>query len=175
MSRVFDDDPAQPEPEPDPNPTGRLRPVGVGLVVLLLVLGGLLGWFVVTVYRLLEASLPVTPWTLPPLLAVVGVAAAVVARNLSGRRPDPTTWDRWVAAFVTGRSMLAVGLLTAGAHVPYVLSQVPELPAGMPRDRLVWGGLAIVASVLFALGGWLLERACRVPDDPSQESGEQQD
>ena len=63
------------------------------------------------------------------------------------------------------RSVL-VGLLLAGGHLSYVAWQLGRLDVDLYRERAVQGGLAVLGSLVMVAGAQLLERACKVPDDP---------
>ena len=155
----------------------RLTVAGPRTLVLGLVSGLLLGWLVVSLFRLVEVPLPLTPWTMSGLLVVLGAAAALGSVWLRRRLDDPSARDDFetpVAALVLGRSMLVTGLLLVGGHVAYVLSQVGRLDVSLFRDRAVAGTGAIVAAAVLALGGYLLERACRAEppvDGPDADGG----
>lgn len=170
MSRVFDDEP-EPSRRPEP-PAPRLRLAGPRLVLTALVAGLLAGAAVVSLFRLLEATLPVTPWTMSVLLVVLGGAAALGSVWLRRRLDDPAgppDFEVPVAALVLGRSMLVTGLLLAGGHVAYVGSQLGRLEVALYQERALAGLGAVVAGAVFALGGYLLERACHVePADEGQ-------
>lgn len=159
MSRQLDEGPSEPLPPPEPGPH-HLRPADWRVVLACLVAGALLGWLVVSLFRLVEASLPVTPWTMSVVLTVAGVFAALTRRGLVEQLGG-------ALAVTIGRTMLVTGLLVAGAHVSWALAQLGGWQVELFRRRAVAALGAVVAGVVFALGGWLLERACRVPRDPS--------
>ncbi|MGA4506371.1 DUF3180 family protein [Propionibacteriaceae bacterium G1746] len=176
MSRVFDDDPDDPGPGVPRPPEGpgheRLKPAGVGLVVVSLLVGMLGGAAVASLFELVEVPLPVTPWTMSGMLVVLGGAAALGSVWLSRRLADPRRrpdFEVPVAALVVGRAGLVTGLLLAGGHVAYVLWQLGRLEVPINRDRAVAGAAAVVAGLVLAVGAWLLERACRVKNDESSE------
>lgn len=143
-----------PPPEPGPGPH-HLRPAGWGLVGAATVAGMLLGWLAITALRLADLSLPVTPWTMSLTLGLAGAAAIV----WSARLPDLLGP---VPALTLGRTMLLTGLIVAGAHVSYAAAQLGALEVPLFRRRALAAAAAVVAGVVFALGGWRLERACRV-------------
>lgn len=138
-------------------------------LLLFLVIGALLGAVIVSGFALFEWSLPVTPWTMSLMLAVLGVAAAWRARWLTRQyarpetRPDPRVG---VVSFATARSATLIGLLLAGGHLSYVAWQLGRLDVDLYRERAVQGGLAVLGSLVMVAGAQLLERACKVPDDP---------
>ena len=169
MSRVFDDAP-EPTRRPEP-PQPRLRSAGPGLVLVGLVLGLLLGWLTISLFDLLDSVLPVTPWTMSVLLVLMAAGAAAGSVWLGRRLDDPDArpdFEVPLAALVFGRSMLFTGLLLVGGHLAYVVAQLGRLEVPLYRERAVAGSGALVAGALFALGGYLLERACRA--DPPQDA-----
>ena len=70
-----------------------------------------------------------------------------------------------VAALAIGKSMIMTGAVLAGAHVVYVARYVSLFDAPLPSARVIQGAATIVASLLLAGSGALLERACVVHDD----------
>lgn len=172
MSRVFDDAPEPPR-RPAPPPQPRLTPAGPALVLVGLVLGLLLGWLTVSLFDLIGAVLPVTPWTMSVLLVLMAAAAAIGSVWLRRRLDDPdgrTDFEVPLAALVLGRSMLFTGLLLVGGHLAYIVAQLGRLEVPLYSERAVAGSGAAVAGAMFALGGYLLERACRA--DPPQDSAD---
>lgn len=172
MSRVFDDAP-EPERRPE-SPEPRLKFAGPRLVVVGLVLGLLLGWLAVSLFALLNSVLPVTPWTMSLLLVLMAAAAAVGAVWLRRRLDDPTgrpDFEVPLAALVLGRSMLVTGLLLTGGHIAYVIAQLARLDIPLYQERAIAGSGAVVAGALFAVGGYLLERACRAEPPADAQDG----
>ncbi|MGA4668914.1 DUF3180 family protein [Propionibacteriaceae bacterium Y1923] len=171
MSREFDDEPERAR-RPEPPASSKLRLAGPRLVLSALVLGVAFGALAVSLFRLVQAPLPVTPWTMSLLLVLLGGAAALGSVWLRRRLDDPAgppDFEVPVAALVLGRSMLVTGLLLAGGHVAYAASQLGRLEVALYRERAIAGTAAVVAAAVFALGGYLLERACHVePTDDDQ-------
>lgn len=163
MTRVFDED-TEPEP-PDPQPAGHLKPVGPALVIALLVIGALLGWAVVLLLPLVDEPLPTTPWTLCALLFLLATLAWLGSRRmLAARRHRETrpASEVGVVLLSLGRAMLATGLLMAGGQVAVALSQMRRLQVPLYRERFQWALIGGVSCIAFAVGGWFLERACRI-------------
>ncbi|MHA6512659.1 DUF3180 domain-containing protein [Tessaracoccus sp. Z1128] len=109
---------------------------------------------------------PVVPWSVPLLMVALAVGVAVYARLLPKRihehRVEP---QESVAALAIGKSMIMTGAVLAGAHVVYVARYLQLFDAPLPSARVVQGAATIVASLLLAGAGALLERACVVRDD----------
>lgn len=116
---------------------------------------------------------PVVPWTVPALLLFLAVGAAVYSRILPKRIEDrQATSQEAFTALGIGKSLIMTGAVLAGAHVVYVVRYLQVFHAPLPSQR-VWQGLAtIVASLLLAGAGALLERACLVKGDDEDQDGE---
>lgn len=138
-----------------------------GMVVSYLALGG---------FDLSGKIVPITPWSLAGTLVVLAAGAAYYAWMLRGRvRNDRASIspEEGVRALVLGKVMLLGGCLLIGWHIVYVLKYLGRFDVPAPQERVVHGTGTIVAAVLFAAAGWLLERACIVPGAPRDESDSQ--
>lgn len=157
MSRDLRPDELPGEPEPQ---GPRLTPTTAPVMAASAVAGMLIGFGIVWAFA--DRVLPVTPWTMSTLLAVLGVVALLAARTLRARLArarGAVSNDFGVLAFVAGRTLLLVGLLLAGGHLAYAVSQLGQLSRPLPRQRLIWAAVAVVCSGVMALGGAMLERA----------------
>lgn len=136
--------------------------------------GAVLGWFVVGTLLALGRFVPVTPWSLPVMLAalagIVWVAAGVLRRTVVQERADVST-EVGLWALVGGKTMLLSGLALAGGHLVYVLSFLGQFEAPAPRERVLRGAVTLLCSLAFAWAGRRAERACLVPpqDPPAGE------
>ena len=61
-----------------------------------------------------------------------------------------------------------VGALCTGVYAGFALSFLDAVSASGPRNRVIMAGAAAVVSVLVVTAGLLLERACRIPEDPDE-------
>lgn len=139
--------------------------------------GMVVGYFLVGTMQWRGMTVPVTPWSLPLMLAALAAAGVVYARVLAAqvaRNRASVSAHTAVLALVLGKTMLMTGAIVAGGHLVYVLANVGRWSVPMPRERVVHGTVTIVAAALFALSGRLLEKACIVPghgdEKPSQGS-----
>lgn len=176
MTRVFDHEPEDPQHDrvPDDQPGHALGMTSRRTILVATLAGGVLGWMLVRTLELAHQVVPVTPWTMSLMMALVAVAAVVVAnwmrQQLAGPRAAVSN-ERAVSALVLGKAMLLTGAALAGGHFAYVLTQAGHWDVPLPRRRVIFGTVAIVASILFAGAGRLLEHSCRVPADPDEDAG----
>lgn len=126
-----------------------------------------------TLFDLTNTFPPVVPWSVPAVLTVMAVGAWVYARGLPTRIENHTlTSLEAVRALVVAKSMVMTGAVLAGGHAVYVGRFLGALSADQPAARALHGAGTIVASLLLALAGWTLEKACIVSvDDDSDEGG----
>lgn len=135
--------------------------------------GGLAGWLVVVGSRALNASPPQVPWSAPITVIVVAVAIGLLAWQTYQRihrrrlRIDP---QRAVSFLVLGKASALAGALVAGGYLVYAFMFVAQIAGDSPRDRVVRSLVAMVGGLALGAAGMLLERACKVPDDPDSDS-----
>lgn len=133
--------------------------------------GAAAGW---TLYFALDrANLPLP---VPPVLAagVILVVAAVVGwlarlTRQAIRRRDPLAPTGAVARLALGKSALLAGAALAGGYTGIVLYALPFLAAELPRTRALGAAASVLASIIVAVAGRRLERACEIPPPPPEE------
>lgn len=112
---------------------------------------------------------PVVPWSVPILLVGLAIATAIYSRvlpkRIEERRLAP---QEGVAALAVGKAMIMTGALFAGAHIVYVMRYLSMFDAPLPSARVIQGSATIVAALLLAGAGALLERACVVRGDDDE-------
>lgn len=138
--------------------------------------GLVLGYVVVSGLEVAGLAVPITPWPLAGMLATLAVVAFIYGRDLARRLRDrrgSISPEEGVRALVFGKVMVLGGALLVGWHVGYVARYVTRVSVPAPQERVVHGSVTIAVSALFALTGWLLERACIVPHDEDDESGDE--
>lgn len=115
---------------------------------------------------------PVVPWTVPGLLVILAVAVVIYSRALPKRLEERrvSAQEAFVALGV-GKAMIMTGALFAGGHVVYVMRYLQLFQAPLPSARVVQGIATIVAALLLAGAGALLERACVVKGDDGDDQG----
>ena len=138
--------------------------------------GLVLGYVVVSGLDVAGVPVPITPWSLSGMLGTLTVAAFLYGRDLARRLRDrrgSISPEEGVRALVFGKVMVLGGALLVGWHVGYVGRYLTRVDVPAPQQRVVHGSVTIVLSALFALAGWLLERACIVPHDEDDESDDE--
>ena len=116
---------------------------------------------------------PVVPWSVPIVLLALAVGGAIYSRILPRRIEDrQATPQEAFAALGIGKSLIMTGAVLAGAHVVYVVRYLQLFDAPLPSERVLQGSATIVAALLAAGAGALLERACLVHGDDDDHDGE---
>jgi|SRR5215207_387457 len=116
------------------------------------------------------------PWTAPIALAFVAAVLLAVAANLRRRLADEIQRARVNPFFAVRAAMFAragsrTGALIAGAYAGVTLFYLPDLDVPARRDRVVVAAVSILASLAVVGAGLYLERVCRLPEPPDEESG----
>lgn len=75
-----------------------------------------------------------------------------------------------VTRLLLGKTSQVGGALLFGGYGALVWAAAGGLPAPLAIERLVHGGLAVLACVGWVLAGRVLESACRLPDDDETDS-----
>ncbi len=150
---------------------GRLRPTRVTTLIAVAVIGFALSWGTLTVLRRRGSSLPEVQWLSVGVLAFGGLVVCWIAfqtwstLHRRGRYLDP---QRAVNLYVLGRASAVVGALVAGAYLGYLLQYVGDLGFEVADRRSLRSGLGMASGVLLAVGGKLLEHACKAPRPPDE-------
>lgn len=162
MTRARDEHRPAPPPE---RPT--LTVTTVRQLVIAALAGVVFGWFLIETLDLADQTVPITPWTLPLMLTALAVAAFLYGRRLRTRIKGREWVEsvEGVRALVLGKTMAMTGATLAGGHALYVLMNLARFDAPTPRQRVIHGVAAIIASIACLLAGWYLERSCVRPDD----------
>ncbi len=141
--------------------------------------GALIGYFIVAGIDLADAVVPVVPWSVPAVLAVMAGGGWIYARSLPKRIEEgEVSGIEGLRALVVAKSMVMTGAVLAGGHTVYVGRFITALPARLPTERVLTGGATVLGALLLTLAGLALERACivKVDDDDghadAQGSGE---
>jgi len=139
--------------------------------------GGLTGWLLVVLFNAFDATPPEVPWTAPVGLVVVAALVGGLAYTTHQRiqvRRERVEPSRAVGLLVLGKASALAGALVAGGYVAYALMFLTRLDAAAPRDRVVRSAVAVLAGLALCGVGLLLERACRVPGEPSDDDEDEE-
>ena len=136
----------------------------ISTLVALLVGTAAVTWGALHIAETLGSALPQLAWTAPAGVAVLAVVVLVTAvalrRRLGrGRPPDPLGMARMA---VLGKASAHVGPIVGGLYAGYLVVLLPDLEIESRNERAVLCGVALLAAVLLAGAGLLLERTCRV-------------
>lgn len=151
------------------SPVRTTRP---GILVVLLVLGGALGWSGVAVLQAMGRSVGRAPWSAAGGLAFFAALLLLGAWYMydrihrKHRSVDGLTAVRLLAL---AKASALVGALVAGVYVGLTIRYLPD--AGIPdiRERVIRAAVTVLAAVAVTVGALLLERACKVPRGPDDE------
>ncbi|WP_158600413.1 DUF3180 domain-containing protein [Tessaracoccus antarcticus] len=135
--------------------------------------GAVFAGLILAAFDLFATFPPVVPWSVPAVLLVMAVGAWIYARGMPDRLENHTLSGlEAVRALIVAKSMVMTGAVLAGGHAVYVGRFVGTLMAEQPAARALHGAGTIIASLLLALAGWTLEKACIISvDDDSDEGG----
>ncbi|WP_238334647.1 DUF3180 domain-containing protein [Kribbella amoyensis] len=152
-------------------PPGSVRPTSKRLLVAIAVLGAAIGVTIVQVVESGGGVAPTVSWLSLVAWAFLAALLFAAARNTHQRiqvkreRIEPA---RAVFLLLIGKASAFVGALCTGVYAGFALSFVDAVSSSGPRNRVIAAGVAAVISVLVVTAGLLLERACRIPEDPDE-------
>lgn len=77
---------------------------------------------------------------------------------------------------ILGKTSVMGGAGLAGAYAALIVLLIPAWPAPLAQGRILHAGIAIIMSVGWAVMGWRLQSACRIPPDdtPATPTGDRQ-
>ena len=138
-------------------------------LLLVAAVTGLLGWLVLRVLEGQDVRLPPVPWLVVAVLVVISAVVLVmgwaVRQFLQGKRPTLNP-IRAARTAVLAKASSYTGALLAGWYAAQVLLVVRDLGFASQRARAISAGCAVLAAVLLALVGLVVEGFCRVPPAP---------
>ncbi|WP_329003868.1 DUF3180 domain-containing protein [Kribbella sp. NBC_00709] len=155
----------------EPPRPGSVRPTSRRLLIAIAVLGVAIG---VTMVKAIESGGGVAPtvsWLTLVAWAFLAALLFAAARNTHQRiqvRRERVEASRAVFLLMIGKASAFVGALCTGVYAGFALSFLQAMGSSGPRNRVIMAGLAAVISVLVVTAGLLLERACRIPEDPDE-------
>jgi hypothetical protein len=164
--------PGPDDPDGDPgtgaDPRGRLHLTDPRTLLALGTVGLVLGWVVRPLTRTLGWTTPTASWLQIFGLVVATAIVAMTARHTHRalrRRTGELRPHEAVNRMVLGKACALVGALAAGAYAGSAISWLGALSELSEEYSL----RALVAALLsggLSVAGLLLERACRIEDDP---------
>jgi 4-hydroxybenzoate polyprenyltransferase len=153
----------------EPPRPGSVRPTSRRLLIAIAVLGAAIGWTLVKVVEAGGGVAPTVSWLTPVAWGFLAALLFVAARNTYQRiqvRRERVEASRAVFLLLLGKASAFVGALCAGVYAGFALSFIDAIGSSGPRNRVITAGAAAVISVLVVVAGLLLEKACRIPEDP---------
>ena len=150
-----------------------MRPVRTtrpGLLVVLVLLGGALGWSGVAVLQATGMTVARAPWSAAGGLAFFAallLAGAWYMYDRVHRRHRFVDSLTAVRLLALAKASALVGALVAGVYAGFAVRFLPEYGASPDaRERVIRGAVAALAALVVVVGSLLLERACKVPKGP---------
>lgn len=154
---------------PDAPKPGHVRPTSRRLLVALAILGAAVGWTIIGAIESNGGVAPSMSWLTPVAWAFLAALLFAAARNTNQRiqvRRERMEPARAVFLLMLAKASAIVGALCTGVYAGFALRFVDALSVAGPRNRVVAAGITAAVSVLVVVAGLLLERACRIPEDP---------
>lgn len=133
--------------------------------------GALLALLLITGFAAAQAYVPIVPWTVPAVLVVLAIGTWIYARALPKRIDDgEVSAAEGLRALVVAKSMVVTGAAMAGGFAVYVGRFIRSMEVMQQAQRVYLGAATIIASLLLAWAGFMLEKACVVNlDDPDDD------
>lgn len=132
--------------------------------------GAVLGFFLISLFDLVQGYAPVVPWSLPGIVLLLAVGVWIYARYFPKRLEEGrVSSEEGFGAIVVAKSVIMTGAVLAGGHAVYVAWYLPQLGAPQPLTRVIVGSTTIIVSLLLAWAGYILERACTVDTGSSED------
>lgn len=148
-----------------------MTPTRLPVLLVMAVVTGALGWFVINLQTGDLLSLPLLAPAVGALMAVFELVLAKVVRDKvrgrgRGRRQmHPLQIAR---AAVLAKASSATGALLTGLYAGLWLWFLQHDQLRVAADNAVVAGLSTGASLLLVIAALLLERSCRTPTLPSE-------
>lgn len=154
-----------------------MRPTSMSVLIVAALAAAALAWLLLAAFY--GSIGPNLPWSPAIVLAVLAVAEALLAQNTSARiqrKPgtmpvDPLAVARYVAL---AKASALVGALSAGFSAGLV-GWLAVAGTEAAHDDLPSGIGDLVAALMLVVAALLLERACRIPEQPDSQDEDDQD
>lgn len=131
-------------------------------------------WLALEVVRFAGGALPLPgpgAWLSVLVLASATGWLAWRTRDALRRRERVEAGVAVIRLRIAKAGMLGAAVL-GGAYLVFAVMAYGGWPAPLAQSRLVGAILAVIACVAWGFSGWALQRACRIPGDPEEPSGD---
>ncbi|WP_157181475.1 DUF3180 domain-containing protein [Actinopolymorpha alba] len=148
-----------------------MRTTRLTLLVVLLLLGGAVGWSGVAVMQATGTIVGRAPWSAAGGLAFFAallLAGAWYMYDRVHRKRRTVDGLTAVRLLALAKASALVGALVAGVYAGFAARYLPEYGVPDGRDRVIRGGVTALAAIVVVVGALLLERACKVPKGPEE-------
>ncbi len=149
-----------------------MRTTRPAVLVALILIGGAVAWSGIAILQAMGQTVGRTPWSAPGGLAFFAALLFLGAWYMydrihrKQRSVDGLTAVRLLAL---AKASALVGALATGVYAGIAIRFLPSADIPDLRTRVIRAAVTVVAAVAVMVGGLLLERACKVPEDPDQE------
>lgn len=124
------------------------------------------------VYDSLAQFPPAVPWTLPAMLGLLGLSGLIYGLRIPRRLEEHKLGSQEAfVALVAGKAMVITGAALAGCYAVYVMRYSGGWAAQTPFARIVSGSVTLLAALLVAGAGSLIEHNLVIKDPPDTETG----
>jgi hypothetical protein len=153
-----------------------VKPTRIPLLLLVLLIAAAMGYLLAeTSYSDLPPLPPLAPVSLGLLALVEGLMAVVVRSKVRGRRPSgrPMHPLQVARAAVLAKASSLGGAVVGGAYGGiFVWTFARRGDVATYGDDARVSGLAALAAVVLVVTALLLERSCRTPSPPTDDTGD---
>lgn len=153
------------------------KPTSVVLIAALIGVGLVGGRLTPPLVVRLDGTVPRLGWAAPTLLLAAGLVVGMFAWNTwqsLHKKHERMTADHGIKMLSLAKSCAIVGALVAGFYGGFAFAYVDALDSMLGKERFVRGVAAALASLVLLATALLLERACRLPEDPDDSETPQQ-
>lgn len=143
-----------------------IRPTRAAQVGLAAAVGGVGAWLAFAWWQGGGGTLPVPGVVAWAAIVLISCGVAFLAwRTRKARAAGPAVLDSQQALrrLLLGKTSQLAGAFLGGAYAAIVILALPGLPAPLAAKRVIHGGIAVVANMVWVIFGRMLENSCRIP------------
>jgi hypothetical protein len=146
--------------------------LGIVVVTAALAFAGAVVWDEYGVVPRVPISAPITLLALATAVLATALALRNRLRQIRERRPGAKALDPLVAAraVVLAKASSVVGSLFVGLYGGYAAFLLNDLEVEPRRQTLIMCGLCVLTGLLLIAAALFLERVCRIPPPPKDET-----